>query len=71
MQATCFDQHNSSSGDCKTVDESAVLPPASITFGVCPRLSAHVSVTCIRILCMTCAGVFYICTYRMVMDSST
>jgi hypothetical protein len=57
--ATCFDQHWSSSGVSKIAVETAVLPSVSSVFGLCPSLYAHMSVTCISILCMTCVGVSY------------
>jgi hypothetical protein len=56
---TCFDQRWSSSGVSKIVDETAVLLSVSSIFGICPSVCAHMSVTCISILCITCVGVSY------------
>jgi hypothetical protein len=38
MHTTCFDQHWSSSDVSKICDETAVLPPVSSNFGICPRV---------------------------------
>jgi hypothetical protein len=59
MHTTCFDEYLLCSGDTKIADEIAVLQSVSSMFGARPRLCAHVSVTCISVLCMTCPGVSY------------
>jgi hypothetical protein len=79
MHTTRFDKHRSSSSFPKIADEIAVLPSVSSIFRLCPRLCAHVSVTCISILyyyfvydmCWRFLWHICICTYPMVMGSSS